>query len=63
MNNDEFLKKCNMKGAKAIAKRHPHPVLLAPFPSLFSWFFLPPIKLRRKRMILRFMRPPSLLDK
>ena len=48
------------KGANAIAKRHPHPILLAPFSSSFSRFLFPPIRLRRNRMIFRFKGiPPS----
>ena len=47
-------------GANAIAKRQPHPSLLERASSSVSWFFFPPIRLRRNRMIFRFKgTPPS----
>jgi hypothetical protein len=48
-------------GANAIAKRQPHPSLLEWVSSSVSWFFFPPIRLRRNRMIRRFNRHSSFI--
>ena len=45
-------------GANAMASRQPQPALFACISSSVGWFFFPPMRLRRNRIMRRFNRSP-----